>query len=425
MSEDEGGKKSGYRLEYAKQARAKCTGPKPCKGTKIEKGELRFGSLVDFRGNTSFQWRHWGCVTPKIINNMKDKLGEVEELDGFEELEEEDQERVKKAWEEGHVAPEDVPETARKPEGEEGDDEEKPKKKAGKKKDEDDGGKGVFKFEYASSARSKCKDCGEGIGKDFFRIGSEVDFRGNKSFAWRHWGCVDEKLITKLKASYDEPSQIEGWDELKDGEKEKVQRAWEEGQIPDDDKGAGEAIDTGKKKPAARKKKDQDAGDDDEEKPAKKARAPRKKKDEEMDVDGDEDEKPKKGRGAAKKDAPAAKGKAAAGKKAAAKKKQDASESGEDFGDELAAVDDEQIDEEDEEEPEEAPKKRKRAPASKDAGSKPPSKRAKPASSAKPASKAKPASSAKPNSKAKPASSRGKKKVEEPIEEEDDEDNYD
>ena len=58
-----------------------------------------------------------------------------------------------------HVAADDVPETARKPEGEEGEDEEdeKPKKRGGKKKDEEDDGKGVFKFEYASSARSKCK----------------------------------------------------------------------------------------------------------------------------------------------------------------------------------------------------------------------------------------------------------------------------
>ena len=98
MSDEEGGKKSGYRLEYAKSARSKCTGEpisRPlrrvscnplltaihaslsrhrtqavriflivmvvhycsrlsrCKGTKIEKGELRFGSLVDFKGNTN------------------------------------------------------------------------------------------------------------------------------------------------------------------------------------------------------------------------------------------------------------------------------------------------------------------------------------------------------------------------------------
>ncbi|KAI0634798.1 poly polymerase and DNA-ligase Zn-finger region-domain-containing protein [Trametes polyzona] len=407
MSDTEGTKKSGYRLEYASSGRSKCNGPKPCKGTAIGKGELRFGSVVDFRGNTSFSWRHWGCVTSKIISNMKNAFDEADELDGFEDLKEEDQERVKKAWEEGHVAPEDVPETARKADGEEGEDdeEEKPKKGRGKKKDEDDGGKGVFKFEYASSGRSKCKECGEQIGKDYFRFGQEVDFRGNKSFSWRHWGCSTSKLIEKLKASYDEPSQIPGWDELKEGEQEKVQRAWDGGEVPTDDKGAGEPVDTGKKKPVPRKKKDEDG----EEKP-KKARAPRKKvedEDEEMD-DEDEEPKPKKGRGAAK--AAPAKAKAAP-KKAAAKKKKDESESGEDFGDDIAAVDGEEVDEEDEE-PEELTKKRKRAPASKNNSSKPPSKRAKPSSSAK------------PPSKAKPASSRGKKKVEEPIEESD-EDNYD
>ena len=67
------------------------------------------------------------------------------------------------------------------------------------------------------------------------------------------------------------------------------------------------------------------------------------------------DEKPKRGRGAAKKDAPA---KAKAAPKKAPKKKKDDDESGEDFGDELAAVDEEEVDEEDEE-PEEDTKKRK------------------------------------------------------------------
>ena len=97
---------------------------------------------------------------------MKKSIEEAEELDGFEDLEASDQDKVRKAWEEGHVADEDIPESARKPtdaedEDEDGDDE-KPKKKAAAKK----GGKkakaasdepGVFKFEYASSGRSKCK----------------------------------------------------------------------------------------------------------------------------------------------------------------------------------------------------------------------------------------------------------------------------
>ena len=81
---------------------------------------------VDFRGNTSFAWRHWGCVTPRIIENMKKNFDSATELDGFDELPAEDQAKVEKAWEEGHVAEEDIPETAKKPEGDE--EEEKPKK---------------------------------------------------------------------------------------------------------------------------------------------------------------------------------------------------------------------------------------------------------------------------------------------------------
>lgn len=82
-------------------------------------------------------WRHWGCVTPKIIDNMKKSFNEASELDGFEDMKEEDQERISKAWEDGHVADEDIPDTARKPEGEDGEEdeeEEKPKKKVSAKK---------------------------------------------------------------------------------------------------------------------------------------------------------------------------------------------------------------------------------------------------------------------------------------------------
>ena len=42
-----------------------------------------------------------------------------------------------------------------------------------------------------------------------------------------------------------------------------MQRAWDQGEVPDDDKGPGEPVETGKKKAAPRKKKD----DDGEEKP--------------------------------------------------------------------------------------------------------------------------------------------------------------
>ena len=71
-------------------------------------------------------WRHWGCTTPKIIANMRKQFESAADLDGYDDLKPEDQEKVNKAWEEGHVAEEDIPETAKKPEGDE--EEEKPKK---------------------------------------------------------------------------------------------------------------------------------------------------------------------------------------------------------------------------------------------------------------------------------------------------------
>ena len=85
---------------------------------------------------------------------------------------------------------------------------------------------------------------------------------------WRHWGCADKKTIEKLQASYGDASAVEGFSDLKDNEKEKVQRAWDLGEIPEEDQGPGEAVDTGKKKAAAPRKKK----DDGEEKP-KRSRA--------------------------------------------------------------------------------------------------------------------------------------------------------
>ncbi|EED79466.1 predicted protein [Postia placenta Mad-698-R] len=348
MSDQEGDKKSGYRLEYAASNRSVCKGPKPCNGTKITKGELRLGSVVDFRGNTTMVWRHWGCTTPRIIQNMKKSFEEADELDGFEDLKDEDQDKIRKAWEEEKVADEDIPETARKPEGEEGEEEEddKPKKKkaagkAAKKEDADEGDKkGVFKLEYASSGRAKCKA---------------------------------------------------GWGELKEGEQDKVRRAWEEGAVPEEDQGAGEAVDTGKKAPARRRKKAEDADDAE---PKKRGRKPKKVEDEDEDA---EEEKPKRKRAPAKaKNGAGEKSKAAPKKRASRKKKSSDEEdeaSAEDFEDELAAVGDDFEDDELEEE-EAPPKKRQvradevgramvltnvqRAPTSKASAkaSKPPSKKA-------------------------------------------------
>lgn len=65
---------------------------------------------------------------------MKKTFESASDLDGYEELRAEDQAKVDKAWEDGAVADEDIPDSARKPADEDADEEAKPKKKAPAKK---------------------------------------------------------------------------------------------------------------------------------------------------------------------------------------------------------------------------------------------------------------------------------------------------
>ncbi len=134
----------------------------------------------------------------------------------------------------------------------------------------------------------------EQIGKNFFRLGHEVDFRGNKSLfvfcslfhliwfdlplrrAWTHWGC-SSTFIQNIKSSYASVDAIEGYSDLKDDEKEKVKRAYDEGDIPEDDRGIGEAVEGLEKKKVVRKKKKEESeeeGNDDgeEDRPKKRVR---------------------------------------------------------------------------------------------------------------------------------------------------------
>lgn len=95
--------------------------------------------------------------------------------------------------------------------------------------------------------------------------------------AWQHFGCTPTTRVAQLVQSYDEAKAVEGWSELKSGEQEKVQRAWEEGAIPEEDKGPGEPIEAEPKKKAAapRKKKADDQEGSRPKKRAKKAKVGR------------------------------------------------------------------------------------------------------------------------------------------------------
>lgn len=52
---------------------------------------------------------HRTCVTPKVIENMKDALSGPEEIEGFEDLRDGDADKVRRAWEAGEVPEEDRP----------------------------------------------------------------------------------------------------------------------------------------------------------------------------------------------------------------------------------------------------------------------------------------------------------------------------
>ncbi|KAK0938399.1 hypothetical protein LTR29_010039 [Friedmanniomyces endolithicus] len=94
-----------YRVELSKTNRAGCRAPH-CKdaGTKIDKDDLRQGVLVTIKEHTSWMWRHWGCVTPEIIRNWKTSSdGDMDMVDGYEDLPSDMQEKVQRAFEQGHV----------------------------------------------------------------------------------------------------------------------------------------------------------------------------------------------------------------------------------------------------------------------------------------------------------------------------------
>lgn len=47
---------------------------------------------------------HRGCVTEKVLQNLKETYESINDLPGFNDLNSQDQERVQKAWTEGHMS---------------------------------------------------------------------------------------------------------------------------------------------------------------------------------------------------------------------------------------------------------------------------------------------------------------------------------
>ncbi|KAK7203736.1 hypothetical protein BZA70DRAFT_58475 [Myxozyma melibiosi] len=95
-----------YRIELASSARAACRSAW-CKttGEKIQKGELRLGVFVTVGEHQAYQWRHWNCVTPQVMENIKKSLDNLpDDLDGYSELDADKQQEVAKALEDGHIS---------------------------------------------------------------------------------------------------------------------------------------------------------------------------------------------------------------------------------------------------------------------------------------------------------------------------------
>ncbi|KAI9800520.1 MAG: hypothetical protein M1825_004068 [Sarcosagium campestre] len=96
-------------IEVSPNNRATCKN-KDCKdqGVKITKGELRFGTWVDTGAFASFTWKHWGCVTPRQIQNLKVSIEDNLDLfDGYDELPAAEQGKMRQALAQGHVDDED------------------------------------------------------------------------------------------------------------------------------------------------------------------------------------------------------------------------------------------------------------------------------------------------------------------------------
>lgn len=98
-----------YRVELAPNRRAGCLSAE-CKDAKIkfEKGEFRFGVWVTIMEHQNWQWKHWGCITPKIIENINNETDhDASQIDGMEDVGEEWAAKFQKALDEGHVPDED------------------------------------------------------------------------------------------------------------------------------------------------------------------------------------------------------------------------------------------------------------------------------------------------------------------------------
>lgn len=95
-----------YLIELAKSSRSKCKAKAKCanyngdlESTIIAKDDVRFGSQYDLKsGGTATSWTHVNCVTPKVLQNVLNVHGKVQDIPGFSQLSTPLQEHVQKRF---------------------------------------------------------------------------------------------------------------------------------------------------------------------------------------------------------------------------------------------------------------------------------------------------------------------------------------
>lgn len=188
-----------YKAEYAKTGRASC---KKCKES-IAKDSLRMAIMVQspmFDGKVP-HWHHFSCFW------LRAAAQSTADIHGFSDLRWEDQEKVKKAIDNGGAA--------------------------GGKGESKGGAKGEktlnnFAVEYAKSNRSTCKGCEQKIEKDQIRVSKKTVDPEKPQLGlidrWYHTACfVGRREELEFKPEHS-AAQLKGFNTLRVEDKEELKR---------------------------------------------------------------------------------------------------------------------------------------------------------------------------------------------------------
>ncbi|KAK3110404.1 hypothetical protein LTR53_015337 [Teratosphaeriaceae sp. CCFEE 6253] len=94
----------------------------------------------------------------------------------------------------------------------------------------------IAKTGRAGCQAPHCKKQDIKIEKGEIRQGVLVTIQEHQSMKWRHWGCVTPEVIHNWKeASGDDMDMVDGYDELPTDVQAKVERAFEQGHVDDED----------------------------------------------------------------------------------------------------------------------------------------------------------------------------------------------